>query len=54
VRAVLYVLTVMLAAFYAVATKAVDIAWPYEAAYAAWNAGIGALAVSNTQAASDA
>lgn len=51
VRAVIYVLTVMLAAAYATVEANVDLHWGVMAAYAAWNAGAGVLAVSNTKAA---
>ena len=47
VRAVLYVITVGLAAAYAVVEANVDLHFGYVAGYAAWNAMIGALAVSN-------
>lgn len=50
-RAVIYVLTVMLSAAYAVIVASVDLHWGWQAAYAAWNALAGALAVSNTSAA---
>lgn len=50
-RAIVYVLSVMLAAAYAVVEANVDLHWGVMAGYAAWNAGVGVLAVSNTAAA---
>lgn len=47
VRAILYVVTVGLAAAYAVFEANIDLHFGYQAGYAAWNAMIGALAVSN-------
>ena len=47
VRAVLYVITVGLAAAYAVFEANIDLHFGWQAGYAAWNAMIGALAVSN-------
>jgi hypothetical protein len=47
VRAILYVITVGLAAAYAVVEANINLHWGVVAAYAAWNAMIGALAVSN-------
>ena len=47
VRAILYVITVGLAAAYAVIEANVDLHFGYVAGYASWNAMIGALAVSN-------
>lgn len=53
VRAVVYVLTVMLAAAYAVITANVDLHWGWEAGYAAWNALAGVLAAANTKSTPD-
>lgn len=47
VRAVLYVITVGLAAAYAVVEANMTLHFGWVAGYAAWNAMIGALAVSN-------
>lgn len=47
-RSIIYVLTVMLAAAYAVVEANIDLHWAWMAGYAAWNAGVGLLAVSNT------
>ena len=47
VRAILYVITVGLAAAYAVVEANVDLHFGFVAGYASWNAMIGALAVSN-------
>jgi hypothetical protein len=49
VRFSLYVISAMLAAFYVVATQAIELAWYWQAAYAAWNAGVGVLAAANTK-----
>lgn len=48
IRALVYLLTVMLAAAYVVAEANVALHWGWVAGYAAWNAGAAALAVSNT------
>jgi hypothetical protein len=48
VRAVIYLVTVMLAAAYAVVESNVNLHWGWQAGYAAWNALAGVLAVSNT------
>lgn len=48
VRAVVYLLTVMLAAAYAVIEANTHLHWGWQAGYAAWNALAGALAVANT------
>lgn len=47
-RAVVYLVTVMLAAAYAVIEANIDLHWGWQAGYAAWNAVAGVLAVSNT------
>jgi hypothetical protein len=47
IRAILYVISIGLAAAYAVIVANVDLHWGWQAAYAAWNAMIGALAVTN-------
>jgi hypothetical protein len=47
VRAILYVITVGLAAAYAVLEANLALHYGWQAGYAAWNAMIGALAVSN-------
>jgi hypothetical protein len=47
IRAILYVISVGLAAAYAVLEANMDLHFGYVAGYAAWNAMIGALAVSN-------
>lgn len=52
VRAILYVITVGLAAAYAVIEANVQLHYLWQASYAAWNAMIGALAVSNVASAS--
>ena len=49
-RATIYIVSAMLAAAWAVIEANVDIPWPYLAGYAAWNAGVGLLAASNTAA----
>jgi hypothetical protein len=48
VRFVVYVLTAMLAAAYAVVEANTDVHWGWLAAYASWNAGAGILAAANT------
>ena len=48
VRSIIYVASTMLAAAYAVVEANVDLHWGVMASYAAWNAGVGVLAVSNT------
>jgi hypothetical protein len=47
IRAILYVVTVGLAAAYAVLEANLTLHFGWQAGYAAWNAMIGALAVSN-------
>jgi hypothetical protein len=47
VRTIVYVLTIMLGAAYAVVEANVNLHWGFVAAYAAWNAGVGILAVAN-------
>lgn len=47
-RAVLYVLTGMLAPFYVVAANAVDLAWYWVGAYASWNGLVAVVAAANT------
>jgi hypothetical protein len=47
-RAVIYVITVMLAPAYAVIEANTNLHFGWQAAYAAWNGLAGALAVSNT------
>lgn len=49
-RTAIYLASVMLAAAFAVVTANVDLHYAVEAVYAAWNAGIGLLAFSNTSA----
>ena len=49
-RAVIYVITVILAAAYAVIEANTDLHYGWMAAYAGWNAGAGVLAVANTPA----
>jgi hypothetical protein len=46
-RAVVYILTVMLAAAFAVVEANIDLHWAWMAGYAAWNAAAGLLAVSS-------
>jgi hypothetical protein len=48
VRALIYVLSAMLAAAYGVIEANTNVHWGWLAGYAAWNAGVGLLAVSNT------
>lgn len=47
-RVLIYLATVMLAAAYAVIIANIDLEWWWQAAYAAWNALAGAVAVANT------
>jgi hypothetical protein len=47
-RAVVYLVTVMLAAAFAVVEVNTSLHWGWQAGYAAWNAGAGVLAVANT------
>ena len=47
VRSIIYMVTVMLAAAYAVVEANVNVHWGVQAAYAGWNALVAALAVSN-------
>jgi hypothetical protein len=54
IRAILYVITVGLAAAYAVVQANIQLHYGWEAAYAAWNGMIGALAASNVGNAPDA
>lgn len=46
-RTIIYLLSVMLGAAYGIVSTATTIHWGLLAAYAAWNAGVGLLAVSN-------
>ena len=48
-RSIAYLASVMLAAAYATTEANADLPWPVIAVYAAWNAAIGVLAVSNTR-----
>jgi len=48
-RAIIYVVSVALAAAYAVFEANLELHFGWQAGYAAWNAAVGALAVSNVK-----
>ena len=52
-RALVYLITVMLAAFYAVVEANIDLHWGWQAGYAAWNAGAAVLAAANVSNSSE-
>jgi hypothetical protein len=49
IRAAIYVISVALAAAYAVFEANIDLHFGWQAGYASWNAAVGALAVSNVK-----